>query len=85
MLARVWEPGLVGAMLGAAGAEASPDRDPGHPDPGNAPAPPDRAGAGPPDRRVQAAAGSDRRADPHPGRSRPPAAGDPRGTGQRQG
>jgi len=26
------------------------DRDPGHPDPGNAPAPPDRAGAGPPDR-----------------------------------
>ncbi|MBX4420566.1 hypothetical protein K4H00_21425, partial [Mycobacterium tuberculosis] len=27
MLARVWEPGLVGAMLGAAGAEASRPED----------------------------------------------------------
>ena len=79
MLAKSWEPGLVRALLGAVGAEASrpedlptefglledgyqPDRSAGQGNPGDAPEPPDRAGAGKADRRIPPAAGDHRAA-----------------------
>ena len=82
-----WEPGLVGALLAAAGADASRPEDlpagvglidgryqlteiQATADPRNAPAPPDRAGAGQADRRIQAAAGNHPRPDRDPRESR---------------
>ena len=88
MLARRWEPGLVRALLAAAGAEASrpedmpaerrPSRRDGYQlsevqaqaDPRDAPEPPDRAGAGKAQRRIQGTADDDRGPDRDPRRSR---------------